>query len=189
MGGNLYKDVLFAFVFILLVMLTTLLAFLSDPTEEAKADPPGTLAMAITWPEGNTDIDLWSFGPQEIAPVGYSNLSGSLFNLLRDDLGNMPDALGLNFEHAYTRGIVPGEYVFTAHCFRCPVLPQTVKAEVTITDQKGQKKTHPLVTTSITLTRQGEEKTIIRFKLDAEGNLVPNSMNQIPRKLRSPTAQ
>lgn len=189
MQGILFRDFLMLALLSFFVMLWMLLPHINPTADDATADPPGTLAIAITWPEGNTDIDLWSFGPQEIAPVGYSNLSGSLFNLLRDDLGNMPDALGLNFEHAYTRGIVPGEYVFTAHCFRCPVLPQTVKAEVTITDQKGQKKTHPLVTTSITLTRQGEEKTIIRFKLDAEGNIVPNSMNQIPRKLRSPTAQ
>lgn len=185
MAAVLFRDALFNIVFAFFVMLWMLLPHIHDPAEENKADPPGTLAIAITWPPGDCDLDLWSMGPSEIRPVGYSNLGGTLFNLLRDDLGAMPDALGLNFEHAYTRGIVPGEYVFTAHAYRCPILPQTVRAEVTITDDKGQKQTRPLVTTSITLTRRGEEKTIIRFKLDADGKIVPNSMNQVPRKLRS----
>lgn len=183
--GTVWRDFMLILVMGFIAMIVWLLPFIHDPAEENKADPPGTLAIAITWPPGDCDLDLWSLGPSEIRPVGYSNLGGTLFNLLRDDLGAMPDALGLNFEHAYSRGIVPGEYVFTAHAYRCPILPQTVKAEVTITDAKGQKQTRPLVTTSITLTRKGEEKTIIRFKLDADGKIVPNSMNQVPRKLRS----
>lgn len=185
MIGTFWRDFMLLVVMAFVAMIVWILPFINDPTEADEADPPGNLAIVIAWPQGDVDVDLWSMGPGEIAPVGYSNLSGTLFNLLRDDLGNLPDALGLNFEHVYTRGIVPGEYVFTAHCFRCQILPQVVKAEVSITDAKGSKKTRSIVTTSITLNRNGEEKTIIRFKLDADGNVVPGTMNQLPKKLRS----
>jgi hypothetical protein len=48
-------------------------------------------------------------------PVGYSNKSGQIFNLLRDDLGKAHDITDYNYEVAYTRG---GEYVVNLHMYR-----------------------------------------------------------------------
>ena len=51
-------------------------------------------------------------------PVGYSNKSGQIFNLLRDDLGRAQDMTDYNYEVAYTRGTPGGEYVVNVHMYR-----------------------------------------------------------------------
>lgn len=184
MAHILFRDALFNIVFAFFVMLWMILPHINDPSKKLKeADPPGTLAVAITWPQGDTDVDLWTTGPGEMGAVGYSNLSGLLWNLLRDDLGNMPDALGLNFEHAYTRGIVPGEYVINVHCFRCPTVPVPVMVEITLHTGQKDKTARPVLVTKTVLTRNMEEKTVVRFKLDERGNV--SGINSVPRKLRS----
>ena len=52
------------------------------------------------------------------SPVGYSNKGGSIFNLLRDDLGKRSDITGMNYEVSYSRGIPDGEYTVNVHLYR-----------------------------------------------------------------------
>jgi hypothetical protein len=166
-------------------MVVWLLPHVNPPASEADADPPGNVVMAITWPEGDIDVDLWVTGPGELTPVGYSNRGGVLFNLLRDDLGRLPDATPLNYENAYSRGILAGEYIVNVHCYRCPVVPQRVDAEVSVNDASSGKAMRMIATTSLELTANGQEKTALRFKLDATGKLVADSLNSVFRPLRS----
>jgi hypothetical protein len=51
-------------------------------------------------------------------PVGYSNKSGKVFDLLRDDLGMAQDMTDSNHEVAYSRGAPAGEYVVNVHMYR-----------------------------------------------------------------------
>jgi hypothetical protein len=181
-----YRDMLFLMLLGFVAMVVWMLPFMNPPAKDAAADPPGNLIVAITWPAGNTDVDLWVMGPQEVRPVGYSNKGGILFNLLRDDLGNMPDATPLNYENAFTRGIIAGEYFVNVHCFRCPVLPVPVDVEISVnTGEPGKNSLKAIATTRVELTRNGDEKTALRFRLTAEGKLVPDSMNSVFRPLRS----
>jgi len=62
---------------------------------------------------------------------------------------------------------------------------QKVDVEISISKGDHRKGTSPVVTTSVELRANGEEKTALRFKLDAEGNMEPNSMNNIFRPLRA----
>jgi hypothetical protein len=170
-----------AFIFILLFAL-----FASIPKKqesEANAKPPGNLNAVIVWPVGNSDVDLWVLGPGEPRAIGYSRKSGKLWDLLRDDLGLVPDATGANFETSYTRGVVHGEYTINTHCYRCPTLPITVQVEVSINRDNGSNVV--LVTTSVTLTEQGQEKTAIRFYLEKDGTIRPGSMHAVSKPLRS----
>jgi hypothetical protein len=153
---------------------------------QASAEPPGNLTVYAAWPAGDTDVDLWVVGPAEPVPVGYSNKSGVIWNLLRDDLGLMPDATALNFENAYTRGVVAGEYTLNLHCFRCPQLPVPVDVIVSINDGKdGKSSSRTILTSKVELTRQGQEKTVVTFKMDKDGNVDKASMNNVFRPLRS----
>jgi hypothetical protein len=183
--GTVFRDFSLLMVLGFVAMVIWLLPHVNPPASSSDADPPGNIVVAITWPEGNTDIDLWVTGPGEPRPVGYSNKGGVLFNLLRDDLGNFPDATPFNYENAYSRGIVAGEYIVNVHCYRCPVVPQTVHVEVSINDGKPGKGMKPLATTSVELSRTGEERTALRFTLTADGTLVENSLNNVFRPLRS----
>ena len=188
-SGIVFRDFSLLMVLGFVAMVIWLLPHINPPAENSEAEPPGNLIVAITWPEGDTDIDLWVTGPGELNPVGYSNKGGVLFNLLRDDLGNMPDATPLNYENSYTRGIVAGEYVVNVHCYRCRVLPQKVHVEVSINDLSTSKSIKKVATTSLNLTANGQEKTALRFKIDSKGNLVPNSLNNIFRPLRNAKRQ
>lgn len=178
-------DVLFAIVLILLVVIVALLPLINPPAEDAKAEPPGNLIVAITWPEGNTDVDLWVNGPGEPVPVGYSNKGGVLWNLLRDDLGKHPDASPLNYENAFTRGIVQGTYTVNVHCYRCPEVPVPVDVEVSLnTGEAGKGSLKRLITTQIVLHKTKQERTAIDFAIDAKGQVIRESMNNIFQPLR-----
>jgi hypothetical protein len=183
----LYRDMLFVCLMMFVVMVILMLPFINDPKEhQATDEPPGSIIFAITWPEGDTDVDLWMMGPGEVNPIGYSNKGGRLLNLLRDDLGSQPDATPLNYESGYSRGAPPGEYFATVHCFRCPVVPVKVTAEIRSNQtDKGGKGTVVLFTSTLELSREGQERTIARFKLDAESNLIPGSIDFTHKSLRS----
>jgi hypothetical protein len=183
--GIVFRDFSMLMVLGFVAMVVWLLPHINPPADSSEAEPPGNLIVAITWPEGDTDIDLWVTGPGELKPVGYSNKGGVLFNLLRDDLGDRPDATPLNYENAYSRGIVPGEYVVNVHCYRCPVVPQKVHVEVSINDGKSRKGTKRVAGTSLELTANGQEKTALRFKLNSAGKIEPNSLNAVFRPLRA----
>ncbi len=183
--GIVFRDFSMLMVLGFVAMVVWLLPHINPPADSSEAEPPGNLIVAVTWPEGDTDIDLWVTGPGELNPVGYSNKGGVLFNLLRDDLGDRPDATPLNYENAYSRGIVPGEYIVNLHCYRCPVVPQKVHIEVSINNSKSRKGTKRVAGTSLELTANGQEKTALRFKLDGRGKVEPNSLNAVFRPLRA----
>jgi hypothetical protein len=81
--------------------------------------------------------------------------------------------------------VVAGEYIVNVHCYRCPIVPQTVHVEVSINDGQSRKGTKPVATTSLDLTSNGQEKTALRFKLDASGKIETNSLNAVFRPLRA----
>jgi hypothetical protein len=166
-------------------MIVFLLPHVNPPKENDKAEPPGNVIVAITWPEGDIDIDMWITGPGEKAPVGYSNKSGVLFNLLRDDLGRSYDPNPLNYENAYSRGIVAGEYIVNLHAYRGVSAPIKIHVEISLNTGKPGKGMTPVATTSVMLTANGQEKTALRFRLDKDGKLVPGSMNNVFRQLRA----
>lgn len=182
-----YRDVLFSMILGLVILMGIIILTISIKAKEQteSAEPPGNLIVHIVWPTGDTDIDLWVDGPGEILPVGYSNKGGKLWNLLRDDLGNYPDATGINYEDAFTRGVVPGDYTINAMCYHCPTFPQEVSAEVSVnTGEPGKSSLKVLVTSKLKLTKQGQERTLIRFTLLADGTIKPGSMNSVFKPLR-----
>jgi len=185
---RVFQDKLFLLMMGFAAMVFMMLPHLNPPATEDAADPPGNVIVAIEWPPGNTDVDLWVTGPGEIVPVGYSNKSGLLWNLLRDDLGTSPDVTPSNYENAYTRGITPGEYVINVHCYRCPILPVPVDIEISIQKEGADGAKEPMkiiATTKVTLRENAEELTALRFELTKDGDLVTNSMNHVYRELRA----
>lgn len=185
---RVFQDKLFLLMMGFAAMVFMMLPHLNPPAIDDEAQPPGNVIVAIEWPPGDTDVDLWVTGPGEIVPVGYSNKSGVLWNLLRDDLGLNPDVTPSNYENAYTRGITPGEYVVNVHCFRCPILPVPVDVEISIQKEgvDGAKEPMKIIaTTQVILRENAEELTAIRFKLTKDGDLVTGSMNHVYRELRA----
>ena len=191
MFGNVYRDMLFLMVMGFGFLVIMMLPFIHPPTLDDNTDPPGNMVVVMEWPPGPSDVDLWVTGPGEAKPIGYSRKSGVLWNLLRDDLGTTPDATPSNFENAFTRGLVPGEYVINVHCYRCPYgdVPVTIEVSIKKPDTLVGQHTIKIVAFTKMVMRQKEEVTAIRFVLDDKGNIIRSSVNNIYRELRSKNAR
>lgn len=174
-----WRDFTLILVMAFFVFVVWMLPHLNPPASEDQAKPPGNIIVHVVWPNGNTDVDLWLWGPEEIKPVGYSNMNGQLWNLLRDDTGTTSDLSGINYENAYTRGVVEGEYIINVHCYQCiSSLPVLVKVEVMVKARAHSTPVH-LTYVEAHLRANKEEITMVRFKLDKNGKLVPGSMNHL----------
>jgi hypothetical protein len=146
---------------------------------------PGNVIVEAQWGDRvDADVDLWVQAPGD-RPVGYSNKSGQIFNLLRDDLGKSHDITDYNYEVAYTRGTPGGEYVINLHMYRGRQVsfPLAVKIVASVKDDAtGSAK--QLVSTMVELRKEGQELTALRFRLDAAGRLVAGSVNSLFKPLR-----
>jgi hypothetical protein len=184
---TVFRDVIMLALLGFVVLVLLLLPHLNPKAvADAETKSPGNVVVEIRWPdEQDIDMDLWVQGPGD-RPVGYSNQSGSLFNLLRDDLGSSKDITGLNYESAYSRGVEAGEYTVNVHMYRnsSNSYPVPVAVVVSVKPNSDQSM-RELLATKVNLVNVGEELTALRFELTESGALVPGSVNDLPRSLRS----
>lgn len=181
-----FRDMLFLLVFAYLVIGAVALAHVAKKDEAAKgAPPPGNVIVEMRWDQAiDADVDLWVQGPGDV-PVGYSNKSGMIFNLLRDDLGKGGDPNSMNYEVAYGRGHWSGEYVVNTMLYRSRdhTYPVPVSLRVSLQGEGGQVQ--QILQSNVELTYEGQELTVFRFKLDEKGGFVAGSLNRIHKDLRS----
>jgi len=187
-GGTVFRDVIMLALVGFVAMVILILPHINPPGAKAIADaePPGNVIVEVRWPdEIDADVDLWVQAPGDV-PVGYSNKGGAAFNLLRDDLGNRADVTGLNYETAYSRGILPGEYTVNLHLYRNPSktypVPVTV---VTSVKRDADRNSKQLLASEVLLVREGEEMTVYRFRLTDAGDLVAGSVHSLQKDLRA----
>ncbi|HZF35965.1 MAG TPA: hypothetical protein VE914_19370 [Candidatus Angelobacter sp.] len=176
------------------ILMTVLLIAVVNPpaksSESAGEPAPGNVIIEAQWGDRlDADVDLWVQGPGD-APVGYSNKSGRLFNLLRDDLGKAQDMTDFNYEVTYSRGTPAGEYVVNVHMYRGVdvAYPVAVKVVASVR-QDADSPAKQLVATTVQLRHENQELTALRFRLDAEGGLVADSINNLFKELRVASAQ
>jgi hypothetical protein len=186
--GTVFRDVILLALAGFVAMVVLLLPHLNPPGAKTSdtIDVPGNVMVEIRWPdELDTDVDLWVKAPGDV-PVGYSNKGGRYFNLLRDDLGHRGDATLMNYEIAFSRGIPAGEYTVNVHLYRNPaaVLPVPVTAVVSV-KKTPQDSARQILAARIELEREGQELTVFRFSLDDAADLVPGSVHDLQRPLRS----
>jgi len=185
--GTVFRDVIMLALLGFVTIVVLLLPHLNPPVETTEdVNAPGNVVVELRWPdEIDADVDLWVQAPGDQA-VGYSNKGGRTFNLLRDDLGHVNDPGRLNYEVAYSRGRPAGEYTVNLHLYTNRQRVYPVEAEVYI----GIKK---LPTASISrisykkvkLLEVGQEMTVLRFKLDDDGDLIFGSLHDLPKRLRT----
>jgi hypothetical protein len=187
-GDIVFRDIITLALCGFVSMVVMILPHLNP---SAKADAieavgaPGNVIVEIRWPDGSdADVDLWVQAPGDV-PVGYSNKGGAIFNLLRDDLGRVGDPTNQNYEISFSRGLPPGEYTTNVHLYRNPS-GQPVEVTMAISSKpNAQSSARPLLTTKLTLRREGEELTGFRFVLDENGRLQPGSTHNLYKPLRS----
>lgn len=187
----IFRDTLFLALLGFVAVVVILISHINPKAQASTkdADPPGNVIIEARWADGMpVDVDAWVLGPDGNA-VGYSRKSGPLFNLLRDDLGQSGDIGPLNYETAYSRGIIAGEYVVNMHLYR-DSRPKGSAGPVEVfvvasVKRSPNESAQPLVKATVTLRREGEELTAFRFRLTADGRLVPGSVNKVFRSVRA----
>ncbi len=189
--GTAFRDVLFNVLGVLAIMVVILIMLPKKPEEESREQDRsrGNIRVEVFWPNDiDADIDLWGSAPG-LPSVGYSNMSGVVLNLVRDDLGNYADISGINYEVMFSRGLPPGNWFFNLHWYGSAGVYREIPVRVIITYKKNDgaaSKEAPkqIIATTVILRKVHEEITIVGFSIDAEGNIIPGSMNSRFRALK-----
>lgn len=172
-----FTDILFNALLGFAVMVFIAFALIRPDANAGTVDLKADIVITATWPDGNPDdIDLYVEDPQGNV-VWYYVKEAGLIHLDRDDRGNLHDTVEvngheiqspLNQELVTVRGIVPGEYVVDVFRYTATTgepIPVTVKIE----------KLNPVLSVihygQVMLSSKGDEKTAVRFTLDAKGNV------------------
>ena len=185
------KDTISNMFCVVLMMLVLYLLLPIGKEEQPKIpiNEVGSVRVEIFWPDKlDIDVDLWVRAPNE-RPVGYSNKSGRIFNLFRDDLGNFGDLTPKNYEISVSRGTVEGEYTINVHWFSNRQGSATVPIEVYVTLVSAENKEAPveIYKGNVVLKTLGEELTVVRFRLNSQFQFVPSSLSHEQLPLRSNT--
>jgi len=185
--GTVFRDVIMLALLGFVTIVVLLLPHLNPPVKASETlQPPGNVMVEVRWPdELDSDVDLWVEAPGD-RPVGYSNKGGAVFNLLRDDLGHTSDVTQLNYEVAYSRGAPAGEYTINLHLYanKSAQFPIPVAVVVSV-KAPDSNETRTLASKNVTLLRVGEELTVVRFALDGRASVIPGSVHQVQRPLRT----
>ncbi|MCG7507044.1 hypothetical protein [Mesorhizobium retamae] len=171
-----YVDLLGVLSAALLAFVYLMLPLINEPSKaQDNIPPPGNIAVLACWQTGDIDVDLWTDAPGQKAATGYSNKSGAVWSLLRDDLGQENDSGPSNCESAFARATPAGEFVVNLHGYSLPTGPVTVHVEIAINGRL-------LLSRDIEI-KPKQERTVVRFTLGENGQVV--SSNEVFKPLRS----
>jgi len=181
---TVFKDVILLTLVGFVAMVIMLLPHLNKKQEERQDHKaPGNVIIELHWPnEMNVDVDLWVQGPDS-SPVGFWNQGNDLFNLLRDDLGIEGDATNQNYEVSYSRGIRAGEYIVNVHMYGNLKDGMTVPTTAVVSVRSKYESARQILASTVELTYRNQEETVFRFRLDADGKLIEDSVSTIRRPL------
>jgi hypothetical protein len=186
-GQDAFTDLLFnsllgfAFMFAIAFML------ISDPSDGGKIDSKAEILISVRWPDQHPDdVDAIVESPQ-VGLVWYHNRDTGLMHLDRDDRGIFADKMNvdgamisnpINQETVTIRALQSGEYVVNLLHYQANYdEPLTVNVKV----EKLNPEVELVYYGSHELEGVGDEKTAVRFSVDAKKNI--SNVNQIQKRL------
>ena len=167
-------NMLIAFVFCFIIALLAM-----NPKALKAGDIPSKAEFIVnlSWPDLNpNDIDAWVQDPGANV-VWYRSREAGLMHLDRDDRGLTHDVIvingrevinPLNQEVVTLRGIAPGEYTVNAHYFDSK---DGKPVDVTVSVIKVNPRAEVVFYGQVTLARQGDEATAVRFTVLPDGSV------------------
>ncbi len=157
---------------------------ISPEAKDGKIDSKAEFIVTMDWPDNHPDdLDLFVQDPAgNIA--WYRHREAGFMVLDRDDRGGANDFIVVNNQKIASpireeivtiRGIVPGEYtVNVSHFLATTSSPVPAKVKV----QKLNPTAQVVFEDTIFVDHTGDEKTAVRFKLDAEGKVIDVNRRQ-----------
>ena len=151
---------------------------ISPDAKEGKIDSKAEFIITLDWPDNHPDdLDLFVQDPAgNIA--WYRHREAGFLTLDRDDRGGANDFIVVNGkkiaspireEIVTVRGILPGEYTVNISHFQATT-GQPVPAIVKV--QKLNPTAQVIFDDKVILDHTGDEKTALRFRIDAEGKVI-----------------
>lgn len=142
--------------------------------------------ITVTWPDNQPDdIDVWVQDPNQNL-LSYRDSNVGWLHLDRDDQGDINDTVMINgVETAYPinqevvtiRGIVSGEYIVNLQYYKSNTLtPVTATVKI----EKVNPSLKVVYVDKLTLENEDDEVTVLRFNLDANGEV--SQISHLPRK-------
>ena len=177
-------NILIAFVFCFIIALMAM-----NPKAKKEGDIPAKAEFIITvsWPDMNpNDIDTYVQDPGG-AMAWFRQREAGLMHLDRDDRGLAGDTINvngkdvvnpLNQEVVTIRGYSPGEYTVNAQYYESK---NGDPVEATISVVKVNPKAEVVYYGTLKLDRKGDEKTAVRFTVEADGSV--RDINTLPKTL------
>lgn len=181
-----FRDILSGALLIMFLVAALMIALIAPKTPKSDSNEEKSMVrVELIWPpEMNVDIDLWCRAPGDVT-VGYSNKSGVVFDLLRDDLGFSNDKSGLNYEIMYSRGAPVGTYQCNAHWYSNHAgLKGPIPLRMILSVTKKDTQVTNVVTVA-DLAYVNEEITLMRWSLDKDGRVVSDSTSNYFSPLRA----
>jgi hypothetical protein len=159
----------------------------SPENKDGKIDSKAEFIITMDWPDGHPDdLDLYVQDP--IGNIAwYRHREAGFLVLDRDDRGGANDFIVVNGkkiaslireEIVTVRGIVAGEYTVNVSHFAATT-GQPVEASVKV--QKLNPTAQVIFDDHVTVDHTGDEKTAVRFTLDAAGKVI--DVNRRPKSL------
>jgi len=169
---------------------------IAPDAKDGKVDTKAEFIITMDWPDNHPD-DLDLFVQDPIGNiVRYRQPEAGFLTLDRDDRGGANDFILVNGmkipspireEIVTVRGLVPGEYTVNISHFQA-LTGQPVEATVKV--QKLNPVAQLIFDDKVMVDHTGDEKTALRFKLDAEGKVTdvqrrPKSLLETFRNVRA----
>lgn len=175
-----YRDVLLAFAAAVSAVVLFALPNINPPTKPVTDNirPAGQISVIVCWPHAPIDIDTWGMAPGEDKPIGFSNRSGKVLSLLRDNRGDTGGNAPANCESMVARDLPAGEYTFNIFGFS---VSETTSVHVEIGIGKDAASMNVYTYDLPIASRQ--ERTVTRFMVDGNGEIVPGSINNLFKPL------
>jgi hypothetical protein len=183
---DLLFNALLGFTFLFLVAIM----FMNPEAKTGIIDPKAEYIITITWGDNRPeDIDTWVEDPDGRV-IWFRNTEAGLLHLDRDDRGLLNDTITINGEEIQNplnqevvtlRGVVKGEYVVNLHYYNDEETNRPVEVNVRLV--KVNPALEIIYYGTVTLDKQGDEKTAVRFVINRDGKI--SNINFLPKQIVS----
>lgn len=175
-----FRDVMLALNGTLAAATLIVLALIGPITKIISENirPAGQISMLVCWNRAPIDIDTLGLAPGEDKPVFFRNKSGKVLTLNTDNRGETGGKAPANCELMVARDLPAGEYIFNVFGFSVSEVTN-VHVEIGIGKDAGSMHVYPF---DVPINHR-QERTIMRFKINGNGNIVPGSINQVFKPL------
>ena len=173
--------ILFVFCFVIAI-----LAFNPQPPKVGDVPAKAEFLITVSWPDDNpNDVDTWVTEPGGKL-LWFRQRDAGMLHLDRDDRGARNNSVVVDGQSYTThmrqeivtlRGVVPGEYVVNAHYYDSR---DQQPVDVSVTVIKVNPQAEVVFTGTQQLPRQGDERTLVRFTLDAAGQVLALGTRPLP---------